>query len=85
MVRPLTLVKAINKVLIVVLAGISAISLAIVGIRYITSVANARQQEKAKNDLHKTFRGMAYGFGAFFIWQIAMSVVRLIIEGFASS
>lgn len=79
------LVKAINKVLTVALAGISAISLSIVGIRYITSIADPNQKNKAKKDLHTTFRGMVYGFGAFFIWQIAMSIVRLIIKGFASS
>lgn len=78
------LVKAINLVLIVALAGISAISLSIVGIRYIISIANADQKKKAIEDLHTTFRGMAYGFGAFFIWQIAMSIVRLIIKGFGS-
>ena len=86
--KPLNLfsdiVKAINKILIVALAGISAISLSIVGIRYIISIDKPKQQEKAKDDLHTTFRGMAYGFGAFFIWQIAMSVVRLIIESFGS-
>ena len=76
------LVKAINKILIVALAGISAISLSIVGIRYITSIADPKQQGKAKHDLHKTVKGMAYGFGAFFIWQIAMSIVRLIINSF---
>ena len=87
--KPLNLfsdiVKAINTILIVALAGISAISLSIVGIRYIISIGGKpEQQGKAKHDLHKTIRGMAYGFGAFFIWQIAMGIVKAIVDGFAT-
>ena len=78
------LVKAINKILFVVLAGISAISLSIVGIRYFISITKPKQKAKAIEDLHTTFRGMAFGFGAFFIWQLAMGVVHLIIEGFGN-
>lgn len=79
------LVKAINTILFVILAGISAISLSIVGIRYIVSISRPTEVEKAKKDLHQTVRGMMYGFGAFFIWQIAMSIVGLIINGMGTS
>ncbi len=74
------IVKAINRVLLVFLAGISVISLSIVGIRYLMSTNDAKQKGKAKEALHTTFKGMAFGFGAFFIWRIAMGIVEVIIS-----
>lgn len=74
------IVKAINRVLLVFLAGISVISLSIVGIRYLMSTNDARQKGKALGALHTTFKGMAFGFGAFFIWRIAMGIVEVIIS-----
>lgn len=76
------IVKAVNRVFIVALAGLSIISLAVVGIRYIMSAYQPDQKNKAKEDLHTVFKGMCYGFGAFTIWKIVMLVVRLIIESF---
>lgn len=77
------IVKAINKVLLVALFGISTISISIIGVRYITSRGNPRAIERAKNDLHTTLIGMAYGFGAFLIWNIAMSIITIIIKSLA--
>lgn len=76
------IVRAVNRVLIIALAGLSIISLAVVGIRYIMSAYQPSQKEKAKEDLHTVFKGMCYGFGAFTIWRIVMLVVRLIIDSF---
>lgn len=78
------IVKAINKVLLVALFGISAISISIIGVRYIISRGNPRAIERAKHDLHTTFIGMAYGFGAFIIWNVAMSIITIIIRSLAS-
>ena len=76
-------VKAANKVLLVALFGISAISISIIGVRYILSRNNPTAIGRAKGDLHTTFIGMAYGFGAFIIWNIAMSIVTIIIKSLA--
>lgn len=75
-----SVIKGINRILLVLLAAISSISLAIVGIRYLMSTNSAEQQKKAVKDLHTTFKGMAFGFGAFFIWRIAMGIVEVIIS-----
>lgn len=75
-----TIVKALNTILLVVLAGLSIISLAITGIRYIMSQGLAEKQVVAKENLHTVFRGMFFGFGAFFIWKIAMSIVQVVIQ-----
>lgn len=77
-----TLVNIINRVLLVALAGISAIALSIVGIRYMNGFANPGQISRAKDDFRTVFKGMAYGFGAYFIWRIAMSIVSVIIGSF---
>lgn len=73
-------IKAINIVLIVALFGISVISISSVGLRYMFFGDNATAAEKAKSDLHTTFIGMAYGFGAFLIWRIAMAIIVAIIN-----
>ena len=73
-------IKAINIVLLVALFAISVVSISIVGIRYMMFGDNAKAVERAKSDLHTTFIGMAYGFGAFLIWNIAMTLVVTIIE-----
>ena len=76
------IVRGVNRVLIVALAGLSAISLSIVGIRYIISTYDPKSKKRAKHDLHVVIRGMAIGFGAFAIWKIAMSIIRLILSTF---
>ena len=73
------IVKALNKILLVVLAGLSTISLAITGVRYILSQGDANRQVVAKNNLHTAFKGMFFGFGAFLIWRIAMSIIQVVI------
>lgn len=73
-------IRGINRALWVLLAGISAISLSIVGIRYILGINSADERGKAKDALHKTIRGMIYGFSAILIFNIAMIFVRLIIN-----
>ena len=73
-------IKAITRIAFVLLAGMSTISLAIVGIRYMASISNPAEREKAIQSLHTTFKGMLYGFGAFFIWRIAMSIVYFILS-----
>ena len=76
------IVKAINRILLVVLASVSAIALSLVGIRYIQGISNPGAVGKAKKDLHTVFKAMLYGFGAFFIWRIAMAIVSVIINAF---
>ncbi len=77
------IVKAVNKILLVALFAISALSISVIGVRYITSRNNPNTIERAKRDLHTTFIGMGYGFGAFIIWNIAMSIVTIIIKSLA--
>ena len=76
------IVRGINRILIVALAGLSIISLSIVGIRYIISTYDPKAKGRAKKDLHIVFKGMFIGFGAFAIWKIAMSIIRLILSTF---
>lgn len=76
------IVKAINRVFIIILAGLSIISLSIVGIRYIMSSYKPTEKGKAQQDMHLVFKGMFYGFGAFAIWRIAISIINLIIGSF---
>lgn len=73
------IIKSINRVLIVLLFGISTISLSVTGIRYIFAADNPNKKEAAKHNLHTAFIGMAYGFGAFTIWSIAMQIIKIII------
>lgn len=74
------LIRGINRVLWVLLAGISAISLSIVGINYILGINSSTQRKKAKEDLHVVIKGMAIGFGALLIFNVAMTIIRIIIE-----
>ena len=76
-------IRGINKILLVVLFGLSSISLSYVGIQYIWARENPGALQKAKNDLKTTFIAMGYGFGAFAIWRIAMAIVRMVLETFA--
>ena len=78
-------VKAINRVLIVLLAGISTIALSVPGVRYLASGASPEQRDIAKQSLHTIFIGMAIGFGAFVIWKIAMGIVSIMISSFGSA
>ena len=71
------IVKAINRVLIVLLAGISTIALSVTGVRYLASGASPEQRDIAKQSLHTIFIGMAFGFGAFVIWRVAMAIVSI--------
>lgn len=73
-------IRGINRALWVLLGGISAISLSIVGIRYILGINSSDERGKAKIALHQTIRGMAIGFGAILIFNIVMIFVRLIIN-----
>lgn len=74
------IVRGVNRILWVLLAGISAISLSIVGIRYILGINTPSERGKAKDALHATIKGMAIGFSAVLIFNIVMVLVRLIIE-----
>ena len=76
------IVRAVNRVLTILLAGLSIISLSIVGVRYIMSAYKPSAKDQAKKDLHLVFTGMFYGFGAFAIWKIVMSIVKVIIQNF---
>ena len=78
-----SLIKMINRVLLVALAGISTVALSITGIRYILSGGVPQQKENAKRSLRTIFTGMAIGFGAYMIWRIAMSIVTIIISAFS--
>lgn len=77
------IVKAVNRVLITLLAGLSMLSLTIIGVRYILAGASPEQQQIAKKNLGTLFMGMVYGFGAFIIWNIAMGFVEIIIDALA--
>lgn len=74
------IIRGINRILWVLLGSISAISLSIVGIRYMLGINDPQQRSTAKDSLHKTIRGMALGFSAMLIFNIVMSFVRLIIS-----
>ena len=71
--------RALNRILLVALFGISTISLSIIGVKYMTSGGTPHKKEEAKKNLHTLFIGMAYGFGAFIIWRVAMALVGMII------
>jgi hypothetical protein len=77
------IVNALNTILLVLLAGISAIALAVVGVKYIMAASSPEKKGEAKESLHTVFWGMAYGFGAYLIWKIAMGIVSIIINAFA--
>lgn len=79
------LIKAINKVLLVALAGMSIIALSITGIKYILSSSSPDRQGEAKKSLKTIFIGMIIGFGAFTIWNIAISIINIIIDTFAEA
>ena len=79
------LIKAANRVLIVGLAGLAIIALAVTGVKYILSGANPHAQEDAKKSLKTIFIGMVIGFGAFTIWKIAISVIKIIMGTFGSA
>lgn len=72
-------IRGINRALWVLLGGISAISLSIVGIRYMLGINSSTERGAAKEALHKTIKGMIYGFSAMLIFNIVMIFVRLII------
>ena len=76
-------VRAANRVLLVLLAGISTIALSITGVRYILAGASPDQQKVAKSSLKTIFIGMGFGFGAYVIWRIAMAIVGIFIGAFA--
>ena len=76
------IVRAVNRVLTVLLAGLSIISLTIVGIKYLMTPYDSKKKSEAKESLHTVFHGMLYGFGAFAIWRIVMSIVRIVIYCF---
>ena len=73
-------IKTINMVLLILLAGISIIAFAIVGIRYIAGGASPEQHRIARISIKKIFIGMIYGFGAFFIWNITISIIQAILN-----
>lgn len=77
------MVQAVNRVLLVLLAGISTIALSITGVRYILAGASPEQQKVAKSSLKTIFIGMGFGFGAYVIWRIAMAIVGIFISAFA--
>ena len=79
------IVRAINRILWVLLAGISAISLSIVGIRYMLGINSPGERKKAQKALHQTIIGMAIGFSAILIFNIVMIIVRLIIDSMGSA
>ncbi len=75
-------IRGINRVLWVLLGGLSAISLSIVGIRYMLGINSSTERTAAKDALHTTIKGMVLGFSAMLIFNIVMIFVRLIIESF---
>ena len=74
-----TVLKMINRVLIVALFGLSAIALSYCGIQYIFHADNPANQNDVRNNIRTTFIGMGYGFGAYIIWYIAMQIVQAIL------
>ncbi len=74
------IIKAVNRVLIVLLAGISMIALSLTGIKYVMGGASPQKKEEAKKSLYTIFMGMALGFGAFFIWKIVITIINIVIE-----
>ena len=76
------IVKAANRILLVLLAGISTIALSVAGVRYMASGASPDEKGKAKNSLRTIFIGMAFGFGAYTIWRIAMAIIQIAFASF---
>lgn len=74
------IIKAINRLLIIVLGALSMISLTIIGIKYIMSSTTAGRLSEAKKELKTVVIGMAFGFGAYTIWLIGISIVEIIIN-----
>ena len=77
------LVNTANRVLLVALFGVSTVSLSIIGVRFMTSGASPAERQKAQRSLKTTFIAMAYGFGAFTIWRVAMAIINFIIKHMA--
>ena len=77
-----SIIRGVNNILLVLLATLSAISLSVVGIRYIASGATPIQKRIAIDSLHTVFKGMFIGFGAFIIWRIAMGFVEIVLDSF---
>lgn len=76
------IVKALNRILLVLLAGISTIALSVTGVRYMASGASPAQRETAQKSLKTIFIGMAFGFGAYTIWRIAMAIIQIMMKSF---
>lgn len=74
------IIKAVNRVLIVFLAGISMIAISLTGIKYVMGGASPQKKEEAKKSLHTIFMGMSLGFGAFFIWKVVITIINIVIE-----
>ena len=78
-------IQGINRILIIALAGIGAIAISISGIKYMRAISSPSEAAEAQKMLKTTLRGLGYGFGAFIIWEVAMGVVRLIIDSLATT
>lgn len=78
-----SMVKAVNRFLLVLLSGISIVALSVTGVRYMASGAAPGQKAVAQQSLKTIFKGMTIGFGAYFIWRIAMSLVTTMIGAFS--
>lgn len=76
------IVKGFNRVLLVALAGISTIALSVTGMRYMASGASPDQRKQANQSLKTIFIGMAFGFGAYTIWRIAMAIIQIMMTSF---
>ena len=74
-------VKAVNYILIILLGVISIISLAITGVKYIMASSNPEKIQFVRADLHKTFKGMLIGFGAFIINGNSNTYIRYFCKG----
>jgi len=78
-----TIIKWVNTILVVTLFSISAIALSYNGVKYILASDNPNELSNVKKNFRTILTGMAYGFGAWTIWGIAMKIVTLIIKSFA--
>lgn len=79
-----TIIKWVNTILVVTLFSLSAIALSYNGVKYILASDNPNELSNVKKNFRTIFTGMAYGFGAWTIWGIAMKIVTLIIKSFAN-
>lgn len=72
------MIKSINVILLIILGAVSTIAISVTGIKFILA-AGPGQKADAQKSLKTAFIGMCFGFGAYAIWSLGISIVMLIV------